>query len=88
MNTQATSDCMHKKKLNAMANNYEAILDLPADKQPSNHECIANLVEAELLHRSDKKTSMPLRLSKLRYSASLHDLSYTKQRNLSKQTMG
>lgn len=87
MNTQATLDCMTKMKLSGMATSYEAILDLPADKQPQTHECIANLIDAELLQRSDKKTNMLLRLSKLRYSSSLHDLSYTKDRNLSKQVM-
>jgi len=74
-------------KLQGMADSYQAICELPVDKQPTTHECIATLVDAELQSRSTKRTSMLSRLSKLRYKASLHDIKYEKQRNLSKQKM-
>ena len=87
MNNQATLDCMQKMKLEGMANSYQAIIDLPADQHPSTHECIATLIDAELHSRAHKKTNMLLRLSKLRYTSSIHQITYKEQRNLSKQTM-
>lgn len=60
MNTQATLQLMQRIKLNGMANCYEAILDLPVNKQPGVHECIATLVDAEIQNRSHKRTQMLL----------------------------
>ena len=87
MNTQATLDLMQKMKLEGMAASYQAIINLPADKHPITHECIATLIDAELQTRAHKKTNMLIRLSKLRYRCSMHDIIYKEQRNLSKQTM-
>lgn len=87
MNNQATLDCMQKMKLEGMANSYKTIIELPADQHPSTHECIATLVDAELHNRAHKKTNMLLRLSKLRYTSSIHQITYQEQRNLSKQIM-
>ncbi len=85
MNTQATVACMQKMKLDGMASSYKSIAELPIDKQPDTHECIATLVDAELQSRAHKKTSMLLRLSKLRYRVSIQDITCSEQRNLSKQ---
>lgn len=87
MNTQATIQLMHSMKLSGMADCYESITNLPMDKHPPTHECIATLIEAELQNRSHKRTSMLLRLSKLRYTASLQDIICSEKRNLSKQTI-
>jgi len=87
MNTQATLQLMQTMKLTGMASCYESIIDLPMDKHPNTHECIATLIEAELQNRSHKRTSMLLRLSKLRYSASLQDIICSEKRNLSKQVV-
>ncbi len=87
MNTQATLDLMKKMKLEGMAASYQAIINLPADKHPITHECIATLIDAELQTRAHKKTNMLIRLSRLRYRCSMHDIIYQEQRNLSKQTM-
>lgn len=87
MNAQATLQLMQKMKLNGMATSYESILDLPIDKVPDIHQSIATLVDAELQNRAHKRTSMLLRLSKLRYTASLHDITYNNDRNLDKQKM-
>jgi len=85
MNAQATLQLMQKMKLTGMSTSYESILDLPIDKLPDTHSCIATLVDAELHSRAHKRTSMLLRLSKLRYQASLHDIVYRSDRNLDKQ---
>jgi len=87
MNTQATLQLMQTMKLTGMAASYEAIIDLPMDKHPVTHECVATLIEAELQSRSYKRTSMLLRLSKLRYTASLKDIICNENRNLSKQSI-
>jgi len=87
MNTQATLQLMQNMKLTGMASCYESIIDLPMDKHPDTHECIATLIEAELQNRSHKRTSMLLRLSKLRYAASLQDIICSEKRNLSKQVV-
>lgn len=87
MNTQATVQCMHKMKLDGMAQCYEGIVNLPADQQPHTHECIATLVDAELQNRAHKRTNMLLRLSKLRYRASIQDIICSTERNLAKSTL-
>lgn len=87
MNNQATLECMQKMKLDGMAASYKTIIDLPADKHPVTHECIATLIDAELQNRAHKRTNMLIRLSKLRYRSSIHDITYKEQRNLSKKTM-
>jgi DNA replication protein DnaC len=84
MNGQATLQLMHKLKLNGMASSYEGILQLPLDKHPEMHECIAMLVDAEMQNRAYKRTQMLLRLSKLRYTATLQEIVFDKGRNLTK----
>lgn len=87
MNTQATVQCMHKMKLDGMAQCYESIVNLPADQQPHTHECVVTLVDAELQNRAHKRTTMLLRLSKLRYRTSIHDIICSVERNLTKGTL-
>ena len=87
MDTSTTLEMMQKLKLDGMANSYQAICDLPADKQPDTHECLATLVDAEVQSRATKRTNMLSRLSKLRYKASLYDIKYDSKRNLTKQQM-
>lgn len=85
MNTQATVERMLKMKLDGMAASYKNIADLPIDKQPDTHQCIATLVDAELQNRAHKKTSMLLRLSKLRYRVVIQDVICSNERNLPKE---
>jgi len=85
MNNQATLQLMQKMKLTGMADCYEAIIDLPISKQPGTHECIATMIDAEIQNRSHRRTQMLLRLSKLRYTATLQDIAYKKNRNLEKE---
>lgn len=85
MNTQATLHLMQKMKLHGMASSYEAILDLPRDKHPDTHECLATLIDAEVQSRAHRRTQMLLRFSKLRYKSSLQDIIYKPERNLKKE---
>ena len=85
MNGQATLHLMQKMKLVGMAGSYEAILELPFNKHPDTHSCIATSIDAELQNRTHRKTQMLLRLSKLRYKATLQDIKYKTDRNLKKE---
>lgn len=73
---------MKRIKLDGMASAYEAILSLPVNQQPSAHEMIATLVDAETQHRTHRRTELYLRLSKLRYQATLPDITCSESRNL------
>lgn len=73
---------MKRIKLDGMASAYEAILSLPVNQQPSAHEMIATLVDAETQHRTHRRTELYLRLSKLRYQAALPDITCSESRNL------
>jgi DNA replication protein DnaC len=81
----ATLEVMRQIKLGGMAASYEATLELPVNQHPDNHDLIAQLVDAESLYRSNKKMSLFIRLSKLRYNANLADINYAKSRNLKKE---
>jgi len=87
MNTNTTQELMSKMKLHGMADSYEAICQLPVDKQPTTHECIATMIDAEIQSRSNKRKTMLTRLSKLRYNASMLDIKYNSKRNITKQTI-
>lgn len=73
---------MRRIKLDGMASTYEAILTLPINQQPSAHEMIATLIDAEAQHRNHRRTELYLRLSKLRYQATLPDIKCSESRNL------
>ena len=67
-----------------MARHYEAVLQLPAHQHPDAHSLIAALADAENRHRNHTKIQLYLRLSKLRYPATLEQIHYKTSRNLSK----
>lgn len=74
-------------KITGMANAYEGILSLPINKQPEAHQMISQLIDAEQNYRSHRKMEMFVRLSKLRYQATLHDIKCSVKRNLSKEKL-
>jgi DNA replication protein DnaC len=74
-------------KLTGMKEAYKAISELPANKQPDTHQCIATLLDAELQMRNFKTTNLYLRLSRLKYSASINDIAYDDDRNLDKNSI-
>jgi len=82
--TNASLQILRQMKLEGMANAYEGVLLLPINQQPDAHELLARLADAEQQHRSDKRMKMYLRLSKMRYHATLQDIDASESRNLTK----
>jgi hypothetical protein len=74
MNTEATLQQLRDLRLEGMAKSYEAILTLPSHRHPEAHHLLAQLVQNEKDWKQVKHTQMYLKLSKLRYAASLERL--------------
>lgn len=85
--TNATLDTMKQMKLHGMADAYQAMLSLPLNQQLQPDELIANLIQAEKEHRIHKRMIMFLKLSKLRYPATIQDIDCSEKRNLKKTTL-
>ena len=69
MNTQITIDHLTQLKLHGMARAYQAVLTMPVQQQPTLSQFMANLAEAEMQDRTQKRTEKYLLQSKLRYNA-------------------
>jgi DNA replication protein DnaC len=82
MNTSATLRELQQLKLMGMANHYEGILSLAAHQQPDSHTLLAQLTQAELQYKSQQKTSMLLKLSKIRFQSTLEEVKCSTSRNL------
>ncbi|GLR20216.1 IS21-like element helper ATPase IstB [Portibacter lacus] len=80
-------DMFRQMKLTGMADAYQAVLSLPINNHPEAHDLIAQLIDAEFQYRTDRRTKMFLRLSKLRYQASIQDIECSEKRNLSKDKL-
>ncbi len=87
MNTQITLDHLSELKLQGMSRAYQAILSMPIQDQPSLNQFMARLAEAEIQHRTQKKTEMFLLQSKLRYNAVLEQVYCNVNRNLSRENL-
>lgn len=83
----ASIQTMKQLKMDGMAAAYQAACDLPVNQQPDAHQMIAQLVDAEQQSRADKRMKLYLRLSKLRYQATLTDIICSASRNFSKQQL-
>jgi DNA replication protein DnaC len=84
-NIQATLEQLKDLKLAGMARSYEAVLQLPVNQHPEAHLLIAQLAEAERQNRTQYRTGLYLKLSKLRYAGTLEQISFGPQRNLNKE---
>ncbi len=82
MNTEQTVTQLQQLKLHGMAGRYEALLDLPVHQQPEAHALLAMLAEAETGYRSQQRTGLYLRMSKLRYHALLEQIHCSQAREL------
>ena len=80
-------EIMRTLKLNGMADAYQTTLGLPINQQPDAHEMLAHLIDAEKQYRWHKRMTMFLRLSKLRYQATIQDIDCSKKRNLTKEKL-
>lgn len=87
MNTQITLDQLNQLRLHGMADAYQAVLSLPLQEQPSIHQFLARLSEAEMQHRVHKRTQTYLRQSKLRYNAVIEQVYCNSSRNLTKDML-
>lgn len=82
MNVQTTIDQLRQLKLTGMAKAYEAALSVPVHEQLTSDLLIGRIVEAEIQYRTDQKTTLYLRQSKLRYNALLEQVYCNTSRNL------
>ena len=87
INTNATLEHLEQLKLQGMAQAYRGAIALPTQEQPTAHELIARLVEAEGQSRSGQRTQMYLKLSKLRYDAVIEQIQCSPARNLSREEL-
>ena len=84
MNTTATLQQLKDMRLQGMALSYEAVLQLPVHQHPDGHALIAQLADAERQNRTSYRTQMYLKLSRLRFSSSMEEIAFSKERNLPK----
>lgn len=85
---QTTSlEKMRQLKMSGMASAYEGVLGLPVNQHPEAHEMVATLIDAEEQHRSYRRMQLFMRLSKIRYQATLQDIDCSDTRNLKKETL-
>ena len=84
MNQEATLAQMRELKLVGMAQAFEALCLLPIDKQPASDQLLAQILEAEDLHRKHRKTIAAIKYAQFRYQASLEEIILSPERNLSK----
>lgn len=87
MNTNENLQQLHNLKLQGMKMTYQALIDLPLDKQPEGHQMLSMLIQSEAQHRQVLRTDTLLRLGKLRYRAALDQIICSTQRNLTKDNL-
>ena len=87
MNTQITIDHLTQLKLPGMARAYQAVLTMPVQQQPTLSQFMANLAEAEMQDRTQKRTEKYLLQSKLRYNAIIEQVHCNPNRNLAKEQL-
>jgi len=87
MNTQITIDHLTQLKLPGMARAYQAVLTMPVQQQPTLNQFMANLAEAEMQDRTQKRTEKYLLQSKLRYNAIIEQVHCSSNRNLTKEKL-
>ena len=85
--TSASLSALRDLKLRGMAAAYEGILARPHNEHPEAHELLARLLAAETQERQRRRTQTYLRLSKLRYAATLQDVTADAARGLSAQQL-
>lgn len=87
MNNQITMDHLTELKLDGMSRVYKAMIEMPVQNQPSLHQFMARLAEAELQERAARRTALYLRQSKLRYDAIIEQVHCNAERNLTQDKL-
>jgi len=87
MNSQITLDQLIQLKLFGMADAYKAVLSLPVQEQPSIHQLMARLTEAEMQNRVQIRTKAYIQQSKLRYNAVIEQIHCNTSRNLTQDSL-
>ncbi|TDE09378.1 IS21-like element helper ATPase IstB [Dyadobacter psychrotolerans] len=87
MNNQATLDQMRQLSLSGMAQAFETIISLPADKQLTSDQLVAHLIHAEQEHRQHRKMQTAIKQAKFRYQSAVEEIEYQPERNLDKNLM-
>jgi DNA replication protein DnaC len=84
MNNQATLDQMRQLSLTGMAQAFETIITLPADKQLTTDQLVAHLIHAEHEHRQHRRMQAAIKQAKFRYQSAIEEIEYLPERNLDK----
>ncbi len=87
MNTAQTLMQMQQLKLMGMHHAYQTQLELPMNHQLDSYELLEYLVQSELTHRSNERTTLLLKVAKLRLSADITQIECNTTRNLTKQQL-
>jgi DNA replication protein DnaC len=87
MNQQQTLEQLQYLKLHGMVKRYEAVIATGVHEQPGPHMLIAWLAEAEAGYRIHQRTQLYLRLSKLRYHATVEQVNCNTGRGITKEQL-
>jgi DNA replication protein DnaC len=85
--TMTTLEKMRGLMLTGMADHYQAVISMPAHQQPESTVLLAQLLEAELLHRNHRRTQTAIKNARFRYQASVEEIICSQDRNLSRETL-
>jgi DNA replication protein DnaC len=86
MNT-STLEKMSRMKLCGMQNAFRSLIDSKQQNSLTADELISMLVQSEWEYRENKKFTRSLRNARFRYSASIEEIDFTKNRNLDKNLL-
>lgn len=76
---------MRSLRLIGMADRYTAIMEIPIHQRPDASVILAQLVEAEELYRNNRRMLSAVKNARFRYQASLNDVVYSDQRNITRE---
>jgi DNA replication protein DnaC len=77
---------MQELKLTGMAACYRSQRELPVNQQLEGHDLIAQLLQAEKLHRGNERMEALIKAARFRFNVTPPDIECSTERNLSKQT--
>lgn len=87
MNHQLTLETMRNLRLAGMADHYQAVLAMPSHLHPDPSVLLVQLIEAEQIYRSHRRTLSLIKNARFRYMAGINDITCSSERNLSKETL-